>query len=638
MAWIAVFLLLLPPQVGRVWKDVERAMRTGVPERPAVELREVGRGAGLALATPLLRGLRPQPPLGGRGRDVLLVGDAPAETLQIEGPWVQDGDIVVFNDGVLLLEGAQLEVRGDIYVLDRGVLEAEGSTIAWKQDFIYHRRLVVGGQGRVAWNGGTVRADGYPYTMLLGDSARAVLDSVRFEDWTTGVLLGSPSLEVAGVGLAGEFAVFDSARCVFRDVDTLLVWLSLAEGTVVDMAYPSEVPLESWEFPGDVPGTQGIGYSVALRRIAHPWWGMVPGPGSQVVVRDSHVRTCGLLFAGSHADTLSGLVNGGSFEDTTLPLSDRVLRFVATTVETFSLYPMEASQLLFSNGVLGEVVTSESSFFLGRNFILDGTGGHLEASGSSVNIVAGGFVTADVLARDTGLLILAGCAQQWGRNWAVDASRLFLVQTLTTSPPEAMDAATSGYAFISGPSEAPVGAVVPVSGSVWVDSGPEGTADLVAYQLLYQRVGEEELHPVGGEQVGEVHDGILGLWDTEELAAGDYLLHLRFWDTLGDTLSALRPVHLEEVPAEVPAVGAGGGGLVVRRLGGRLVLEAPATGTGEPILELFDVRGRRVVRLLAARRRGGRCVWSYAPGRSGLLLAVWGEGSRRSVRKILWLE
>ncbi len=570
-------------------EDVGRAYVNGIrPPEAQAGAREFGSGVQQAVSK-YRNGYEFLPDFGD-----VVVGDTPAETLVISGPWTQDGDIIVLGDGVLIISDAELTMRGNIYGLEQATVLVGNSKINFEQEYIYQYSIFMTGASSFRMDRCTLAANGYPYNFAIFDSADVAIDSVQYNDFTTYVLFGGPTLDKRHVDLAGEFVVMDSARCTFVDIDTILIWHGMMDSSVIDFTFPPfEEPLYDWCFNDTVAGVEGIAYTVYCDSIYSPWWGMFSGSGSDVTIRDSVVRSCGIFFEGASVDTMNGFVNGMTYTDLSFPFSDRTLRFVNTEVRTISLYPWDLSQLHFSGSIVGEVLSMDTAFVFGQSYYLDGSGGHIEASGYSGHVAALAMITADALVREHGFLVIVASAQLFGHNWADGSSRLFMVQTSTAAEPVAYDSACVGYEFVSGPMDAPINSPVPIMGSVWVDGGPYSTADLLGYRFFYERAGQEERYPIGDEQTGEVRDDTLLVWDTTGLSPGNYALILQFYDTLGDTLDGYSLIRLEATGAEdgpagddIRLVGCQGG--TELRFSFRLPMPGIAT------LSLYDVIGRRV--------------------------------------------
>jgi hypothetical protein len=611
-----VLAATLSPHVGEILEDAGRAY-VGGARPPEVVAQQPSPKTGAAAA--ILRfsdGVEiPRDPTD------LVIGDTPAETLVILGTWVQTEDVVIINDGVLIIRDADFTMDGNIIVTGEGVLQIEGSALTFDQKYIYQYGVFALESGSVSIRNSNVAAEGYPYNFAAMDSASVVIDSVHYEDFTTYALFGGPSLDKRHVNLAGEFVVMDSAHCTFVDIDTILIWHAMMDSSVIDFTFPPfEEPLYDWFFNDTVPGVDGIAYTVYCDSVYCPWWGMFSGSGSDVTIRDSEVRTCGIFFEGASVDTMDGFVNGMTYDDLSFPFSDRTLRFVNTKVRTISLYPWDLSQLHFSGSIVGEVLSMDTSFVFGQSYYLDGSGGHIEANGYSGHVAALAMITADALVREHGFLVIVASAQLFGHNWADGSSRLFMVQTSTAAEPVAYDSASVGYEFVSGPADAPINSLVPIMGSVWVDGGPHSTADLLGYRFFYERAGQEERHPIGAEQTEEVRDDTLIVWDTTGLSTGNYALVLQFYDTMGDTLDGYSLIRLEALGADdgpVPATIR----LVGCQAGTELRFSFRLPTPGETMLSLYDVTGRRVAVPFSGLVGTDERTVRYRPASPGLYVA-----------------
>lgn len=483
----------------------------------------------------------------------LIIGDTPAETLVISGTGYHEGDILIMNDGVLIIEDADFEMVGDFLVIGQGLLHIRDSELYLDQDYIYHRSIIAAHGSNTIIEHSIVSSDGYPYNVAVVDSATMTVDTVEYHDFTTASLFGNGRIDERHVNLAGEFVMLGQSECSFVDVDTVLIWCSMMDSSQVNFAFPEPGPVYDWHFNESTEGVSGIEYEVYCDSVYSPWWGMFSGSGSDVTIRDSEIRTCGIFFENTNIDTINGLVNGITHSDYNVPLNDRTLRFVDTRVNTFSLYPWDQSSVECTASILGEVLSMERSFVFVQNYILDGSGGHIEATDTSATISAFSMITADAISRGSGFLVLVASSQLWGQNWATDQSRFFMVQTTTPAPPVAHDSSIVGFEIVTGPALAPVESVVPIEGSVWIDGGPLNDVDLAGYRVFYLKSGDDLQVPIGGEQYEEVRDGTLIEWDTSGLTPGNYSIIVRFYDTASDTLDGFALIRLDDtVPAESP--------------------------------------------------------------------------------------
>jgi hypothetical protein len=229
------------------------------------------------------------------------------------------------------------------------------------------------------------------------------------------------------------------------------------------------------------------------------------------------------------------------------------------------------------------------------------------------------MLTADVLARDQGFIVVASCAQLWGQNWAEDQSRLFMVQTPTLSLPAAYDGAIVGYEVVTGPGLAPVDAQIPIVGSVWVDCGPDTSVDLEGYSVFHEL--EDGDRVLIGRGTSEVRDDTLALWNTAGLSVGTHVIVVEFRDTLGDTLEGFSIVRLDEAADALPSVLPGlelGIGRAAH--GVRLIVTVPESD--QVRLSVYDLAGRLVgVPLRGPMAGGGRTATATFEAIPGVYVA-----------------
>ncbi|MGB9005092.1 MAG: hypothetical protein WCB96_05135 [Candidatus Aminicenantales bacterium] len=96
--------------------------------------------------------------------------------------------------------------------------------------------------------------------------------------------------------------------------------------------------------------------------------------------------------------TITGLTNRLSYDDQVLPLSDRTLRLVNATIDTWNLYPQKEAQVTVRNCLIGELIAQDSSRVDMEGTIVDGTGGYFGASQNSFLTATGCLIACDVQA------------------------------------------------------------------------------------------------------------------------------------------------------------------------------------------------------------------------------------------------
>ncbi|TET18128.1 MAG: hypothetical protein E3J78_06810, partial [Candidatus Cloacimonadota bacterium] len=77
------------------------------------------------------------------GKDSLVIGDTPGETLFINGIYDIPMDIYIVNDGVMLLRNANLSIKGNITLANQGIFDCDSSEVHFLQDYIYHFAMFI---------------------------------------------------------------------------------------------------------------------------------------------------------------------------------------------------------------------------------------------------------------------------------------------------------------------------------------------------------------------------------------------------------------------------------------------------------------------------------------------------------------
>ncbi len=119
------------------------------------------------------------------------------------------------------------------------------------------------------------------------------------------------------------------------------------------------------------------------------------------------------------------------------------------------------------------------------------------------------------------------------RNIAHGNSRLYCLNSVLRELPEAFDKAVVLFGYIEPMAPIEIGQSVPVTGSAWVDSGPENNVTFSRYQLSWAAENGSDWSLIK-ESTSPVEDDILGIWDTSALTEGKYRLRLKVWVTGDD--------------------------------------------------------------------------------------------------------
>jgi hypothetical protein len=544
------------------------------------------------------------------------------ETRVISGTYAHQGRIIVLNNGTLILDSADFTLRGDIFVVNHGTMRVRKGRLTVPQQFAYQYGAQVSNDGRLELDTCQARYGGSSWGVGVTDSAAFTVNActLRF-GFTTVSLLGHAQVNYTGSDFGSEYVIFDSSRLHIRRCDTALVWLGFASGSSVDVTLPgADTTLRHWEIHDGMPGVSGIGYAVTLDTMAGVLWGSFPQSGCSVTIRDSRMRTTGLLIPGPDSVYMSGLVNNQQHADYTLPLADRQFRLVNTYLGTWNLYPVDSVRFVLESSVFGEMLAMGALKAVIQNSICDGTGGYVGAEGPSQLFFVLSMIQTQIVSRDRSLVVGAASTVRFGSVNATDASTMLLMFCTSEFDPRPLDTSVVYLCDYTVPSGAAVETVFPITGTADIQPGPENPLRFGSYRFSYASADSQTIwHPIGVAHTTPVHSDTLETWDTHGLAPGPYVLKMTLTNSSGDSIEPTKGVNLgyagvgdsRQLTANSLRLTAGpnpGRGRV------RLSYVLPEPGDVE--LAVYDLQGRLVRALADGARPAGRyrAVWDRLDG------------------------
>ena len=593
MTGLFILVAALPPEVHEA---MERIDWVGMPEATTVQACPSlpGRGLNPALLD-MMNGIMPEskgPPY--------IIGDTPNETLKVTGTWEWNGDVFIVGNGVLLVQGGTLIVHGSIYAMDQGKYLLYDGTARYPQMFTYQWGTVLTGGSRMEARRSTFDYNNFTYNFLAQDSAIVEWDTLLMQDFTTAVCLGEPVVNMREVNLPGEWLYFDSTVVHFAQVDTMLNWFIFGQGSVIDFDFPLWENMDHLVMEDGVAGVSGIGYSVTLDTIGYCMWGTILQPGCNVTFRNSPMRTVGIMGLGTDSQNLNGLVNGMSYADFILSMTDRYFRLVNTSVMTWSLYPSDNFKLTFDHCIVGEVLTMGNAVAWGQSYFLDGTGGHFEANGNSFNVAFISSMTCEIYTKENGIALLAvvGIPTAYGGIWARNTSRIILAECQFPGRPVAYDSGVVWVMGIDEPFYAGTESYVSIIGTASIIEGPLALYGFDHYNIYWAPVEDTSTwNPLDNPHDHPAWRDTLAVWDTHGLGFGTYLIKLVLWDDSPDSL-AINDVIILNYEDTTGTVGegpqVGKTDLAVLSGPSGTALELSLGLAGRVDLCLYDITGKRV--------------------------------------------
>jgi len=563
-----------------------------------------------------------------REKDILVIGDTPGETLFVSGTYSILMDIYIINDGVMLLRNAELSIEGNITLTNHGKFDCDSSQIHFLQDYIYEFTMFIQDSTNFIIKNSSTTFNHFPINLLTIGDAHLYFENLNNTDWITAVAMGNSIDSLDNVNIAGEWLLSDRSISSFKNTDTLLVWFFFPDSSIVDFTFPDGDTLNGFIFDSTLSNVSGIPYYTEIDNCHGVMWGMIPLAGSDITLNDSEIRTTGLMF-NSDSSNVSGLVNGLTYSDFTLPLQDRTYHLINTYVNTWSFYPADSSYLEVHSCIFGESLSMGNAYCLIQSAFCDGSGGHIETTDNSFSIIFLSSLMCDVITKSHSILFLGYSSVLLGNIWATGSSIMVLVNSGIPDIPQALDTSIVFIDAVTGPSTASTYETVPVSGSATVLSGPFQPGGFDNYSLFYRALGESVWVSFDSTYHSPVYNGTLGFWNTDGLQPGYYELRSLLVDTYGDSIEAMKQVNL--LPGGIEEEYASNNNSIpfVFRVRRKSVTIKEFCSDGQ--ISMYDVSGRCVRKKYI--RKNGTTVMSLK--RSGVYFLRFQSASNIFVKKVV---
>lgn len=485
-------------------------------------------------------------PLSG---DTLFIGPCD-DSLIVPDMWQYSGTIMVFGNARIVFRNVKATINADIIVWgENATLIADSSYLYFPQEYFYQRKIIAAGGSKISIRKTTLDYNGLSHNLAITDSSVVEYVNVTNIGFTTCGLSQKSKMFVDGCNETGEFIVQDSVRLDFANAGTIILWHIVDRNGKLHFTFPNGDSLKEYVMNEETKGLENIKYQIELSDCKNVMWGLMPKPGSDILIKDSKIRSIGVWFTGSDTTGLTGLVNNSEYNVYTAPIGDRSLKFENTNVQTWSIYAFDKSVVNISGCIVGEIGAFGRSYVTGINYMADGSGGYLFASDTAVVINSLASATCNVRSERSGILLFGYSAQTNGKAAAIGNSVLIIVQSGLSEEPSYSEGSVAWFANISGPSVARINGKIPITGSAWIDKAPESmNMDFKKYFLSYRKNGSSEWLIAGDTVTSEVRNGTLGYMGTQGLEPGNYTLKLTLVSSTSDEFSVEAVKSLNILP------------------------------------------------------------------------------------------
>lgn len=482
--------------------------------------------------------------------DTLIVGAVPNDTLVITGNWTHTGPIWVFNDGVLIFDHATVIDTGDVFVFGNGQLLADSSSFFFPQAYFYERTMLIVQQAQVRFRNCSMNFSGMSHYLGLAGDAQLEWTNVHQNDWTTCAVVGAPVIAINGCNLTGEYILQDTLTATFTQADSVILWHHIPTAGIINYGFPAGDTVYNYTFNSSTPGVSGIAYSVTADSCHTVSWALMPVNGSDVTISNSEVRLIGCWFQQGDVATASGIINNSTYANYITPLTDRNLHLINTSVETWSMYVFDSSAVVIDSCQLGEVGTQQEALVQANNLLLDGTGGYFWSTDSSFTVATNSICYTTCRSEKQSTFVLAYSWQPFLPPSAIQQSTFISVQNTLPADPVPYNGSVVWMAAFETPDTASVNMELPLSGSVWIDQGPDGNStQFGSYSVWYQLPSQSATwFPLVIDSAAEVRHTPLLTWNTNGRTPGTYVLKLVLKSAAGDSVEAFRVMELLNNP------------------------------------------------------------------------------------------
>ncbi len=483
-------------------------------------------------------------------RDVLYIGPE-ADTTFITTNYIQDDDIVIFGQGVLVVDDAMLTLAGHLFIMDEGqAIFRNNAHLHFDQYYVGQYYVFQVDDSRFEATDATVDANGVMHYAELHDNCTYFASNTYFPDWTFRKAFNTSSLILEDVDHVGDIMVDDSCFVHLTCCDTLMPWFEMPDGSVVNTQFPDPEFVEHFELSDDTPGVDGIHYTFIADSCSQCWWSLETLSGCDVTINNSIIRGSCVRMFGSNILNINGIENYTMHSNLIVPLSDRNLEYNNTYVYWWNWYPFDDVVFNIDSCSFGEMIGRGNSEIYATNCFHDGATIMLGSGGDAfVSFVDGiGHSYVGTFKNSTFLLVNSSITPMWpyqSTNIAHDNSYLLAVNSSFEFEPVAIDSALVMFALIDSLPDHIVGETIEISGSAWIDSGEQNPITFNNYKLHYAPEGSFDWILIDESTIQVSHD-VLSEWNTSGLSEGNYDLKLTILDSAGNSLIAFRPVTLLE--------------------------------------------------------------------------------------------
>ncbi len=474
------------------------------------------------------------------------------DTLSINADTTYIGDIVLTGKGVLIIDNAQLTLYGSMLGYDNS------QVLMMNDAYLFVPQVHTSQYIQAFWDSSrfeAINSEIYAntvYRTFLFDNSSYICKHVEFPYWNFRQMYDNSKLHIEDARMVGDITINDACEAVFIDCDTILPWFGFAAGDTLNIQFPDIHHVQNFILDSTTTGVKGIDYKVTFQSCNMVLWGVESFPMSYVNIYNSIF--CGTFrIMGNDTVYLNGIRDRSLYSNLDIPFNDRTFSLNNSYVQIWCIYSYENAVVYMDSCSWGESHARENSYIYADNSVAmgfpssvttAGAGNYHFKNGRCRSFVSSWHSSTCLIENSTIIPDRPGGAAQ-NSNIAHHSSNMFAVNSYFEYLPVAKDTALVIFASIDSLNSinSDTLAIIPITGSAWLHSGPHNPTGFEQYQVHYRHIDSTNWYLISSS-TNSLHEDILAYWNIEDLLQGVYLIRLSVYSTHNDSLYAIRKVEL----------------------------------------------------------------------------------------------
>ncbi|MFH0893707.1 MAG: hypothetical protein V2A54_04665 [Bacteroidota bacterium] len=460
--------------------------------------------------------------------------------------FTQQGTVVCINGGQIVAKHCTLSVAGNMYFINHSQLNVDTSSFIMPMQYRYQWGLMGLDTATVSFSGSTLSFGNGTLTGFFDNHASYILHHANFLQSNTISMTGHSILDVDHTQNAWEFLVSDTCNITIKNSNGFILWFYFQNSTPMQATFPMGNFVNGFVFNNTISGLSGIPYNVTIDSTTQVKWGIFPEKNSNVTINNSSLRTCGLIFTGNFADTLTGFYNNQFYSNNTFGFSDRYLHLNNSEIATWNFYAFDTAHISIYFSLFGEAIAFKDGHMTVMASTCDGSGGYIGTEDGEIDIL-NSQINAQLLSESTNTTIFAESNINYQLSTTFVNSTLALIANSTYNMP--MVVADTSFVleiFIDTLSHASVNDIVMLSGTVRTLNGPYNSYFMNRYDVYYAPIATPNARTLIADFLTqEITDNDFAAWNTNGLTPGQYIIYVDAYINNGTTpISISRVVNL----------------------------------------------------------------------------------------------